>query len=123
MIYLIDLVALLGPSREPQTAAQLLGTVAALAELTPYFRILEGRESFDHPLRVVSVEAARVAVDEEALRARGAPGGPYHPSRRWTCPARQSAAHGPRKEAGRPVLCPWPFAPTAGCRDAHYPRA
>jgi len=67
LICLIDLVALLGPSREPQTSATLLGAADALTESMMHLWSLGDNRSFDNRLKAESIEAARAALDAESF--------------------------------------------------------
>ena len=68
LICLIDLVALLGPSREPQTAAALLGAAEALEESIPYFSWpVSESTNFDSRMKTENIAAARVALSAESF--------------------------------------------------------
>lgn len=67
LICLRDLVALLGPSRDPQTAATLLGAAQALEEGMIYFWFPDQSTNFESRLKTECVAAARAALEAEAF--------------------------------------------------------
>ncbi|MEO8288475.1 MAG: tetratricopeptide repeat protein [Chloroflexota bacterium] len=69
LVCLRDLVALLGPSSQPEIAATLLGAADALEESITYYWSSDNEINFDRRLKAETVEAARATLDAEAFSA------------------------------------------------------